>query len=110
VPARGGPTVSHGSNTNPVVGRLLAEAAGRAGVAYQPAPAGKLEGNDANTIQASGGGVAAAAVGIPLRNMHTQAEVCALADIDAAARLVAEFVRGLRADTDLRPFRPDGNR
>lgn len=102
----GGPCISHGPNTNPVVEQQLKDAAGRAGVAYQPSPTGKLEGNDAKAIQAAASGVAAAAVSIPSRNMHTPAEVCCLADLDAAARLLAAFVTGVRPDDDFRPFRP----
>jgi endoglucanase len=100
-----GPCVSHGPNTNPAVERLLAEAAGRAEVGYQPAPTGDLEGNDSKVLQVADSGVAAATVGIPNRNMHTPAEVCSLGDIAAAARLLAEFATGLRADADFRPLR-----
>lgn len=41
--------------------------------------------------------------------MHTPVEVCCLDDIDRAARLVAEFVRSVREDTDFRPFYYHGN-
>jgi endoglucanase len=102
----GGPCVSHGPNTSPEVERLLKEAADRAGVRYQPAPTGELEGNDAKAIQEAVCGVATAAVGIPSRNMHTTAEVCALSDLDAAARLLAAFVQAITPETDFRPFRP----
>lgn len=102
----GGPCISHGPNTSPVIEKLLKEAADRLGVAYQPAPTGDLEGNDAKAVQEADSGVATATVGIPNRNMHTTAEVCSLNDIAAAARLMAAFVTALTPDTDLRPFRP----
>jgi putative aminopeptidase FrvX len=102
----GGPCVSHGPNTSPVVERLLREAADRSGVAYQPAPTGHLEGNDSKAMQEADSGLATATVGIPSRNMHTTAEVCSLADVAAAARLMAAFVTALTPDVDLRPFRP----
>lgn len=100
----GGPSISHGPNTNPVVEQLLLEAAAREGIPVQPSPSGELEGNDAKQIQRSGAGVATAAIGIPLRNMHTQVEVADLADLEHAARLVAAFVASIRPETDFRPL------
>lgn len=102
----GGPCISHGPNTNLVVERLLKAAADRSGIEYQPAPTGELEGNDAKAVQEADSGVATATVGIPSRNMHATAEVCSLADIDAAARLLAAFVTAVTPDTDFRPFPP----
>jgi putative aminopeptidase FrvX len=99
-----GPTISTGPNTNPVVGRMLVDAAARAGVAYQPDPSGSTAPNDARMIQTADSGVAAASVGIPQRNMHTQVEIVSLSDLDAAARLLVEFVRSVDARTDFRPF------
>lgn len=106
VPTRlgGGPCISHGPNTNPVVEQLLLAVADREGIAVQPAPSGELEGNDAKQIQRSDGGVATAAIGIPLRNMHTQVEVVDLHDLEQAARLVAAFVSAIGPETDFRPF------
>ena len=51
-------------------------------------------GTDADAISLARSGVKCALLSIPLRNMHTPAEVCAAADIEAAARLIAEFVGG----------------
>lgn len=39
-------------------------------------------GNDANAIQVSRAGVAAASIGIPNRYMHTQVEVCSLKNLE----------------------------
>jgi putative aminopeptidase FrvX len=99
-----GPTISSGPNTNPMIARLLREAAERAQIPYQLAPSGELEGNDSKAIQVSDSGIATASVGIPNRNMHTPIEVCSLDDLDATVRLVSEFARRLRHDTELRPF------
>ncbi|HYF15161.1 MAG TPA: M20/M25/M40 family metallo-hydrolase [Phycisphaerales bacterium] len=99
-----GPTISHGPNTNPEVERLLIKAARDNDIPYQTLPIADLESNDSKALQVAGSAVAAASIGIPNRNMHTQAEVCDLADIDAAARLLAEFVAGITDDTDFRPL------
>jgi tetrahedral aminopeptidase len=101
---RGGPTISTGPNTNPVVERMLIDAAGRLDVPYQPDPSGKTAANDARVMQIADSGVAAASVGIPQRNMHTQVEIVSLSDIDAAVRLLVEFVRSVDEQTDFRPF------
>jgi tetrahedral aminopeptidase len=99
-----GPCISHGPNTNPVIERMLLDAAQRAKLPYQRAASGDLDGNDAKQIQITGAGVATATIGIPQRNMHTQAEVVNLDDLDNAAHLVAEFVKSIAADTDFRPL------
>jgi endoglucanase len=101
---RGGPTISTGPNTNPVVEKMLVDAARRLHVPYQPDPSGKTAANDARVIQTADSGVAAASVGIPQRNMHTQVEICSLADIDNAVRLLVAFVRSVDDRTDFRPF------
>ena len=45
----------------------------------------------------SGAGVPTGVVSIPLRYMHSPAEMVELADVDATARLIAAFARGLPA-------------
>jgi endoglucanase len=61
-------------------------------------------------MQIADSGLAAASVGIPLRNMHTQVEVAALDDLQQAVEILAEFVCSLKADTELRPFYFEENR
>ena len=105
---RAGPMISMGPNTNPVVGRLLEDAAGRLGIPCQADPSGNTAPNDARVIQVADSGVASAAIGIPLRNMHTQVEIVSLDDLDHTADLLTEFVSSLRPDTDLRPINFEG--
>jgi endoglucanase len=103
----GGPAIPSGPSTNPVVGRMLVEAARRHDIPYQPTPFASLAGNDSKELQVAGGPAAAVGIGIPNRNMHTQVEVCQLDDLEHTARLLVEFLRSLRADTDFRPYRLD---
>jgi tetrahedral aminopeptidase len=105
---RGGPMISMGPNTNPVVGRLLEDAAGRLKIPCQADPSGNTAPNDARVIQTADSGVATATVGIPQRNMHTQVEIVSLDDIDHTVELLVDFVSSLRPDTDLRPINFDG--
>jgi endoglucanase len=99
-----GPTISTGPNTNPVVGRMLVDAAARCGVQYQPDPSGNTAANDSRVMQIADSGVAVASVGIPQRNMHTQVEIVSLQDIDHSVKLIVEFVKAVKDDTDFRPF------
>jgi endoglucanase len=99
-----GPTISTGPGTNPVVGRMLTEAAGRVDAPYQPDPSGTTAPNDSRVIQVADSGVAAASVGIPQRNMHTQVEIVALSDLDNAVTVLVEFIRSITEQTDFRPF------
>ena len=82
---------------------MLVAAAKKSKIKYQPAPAPSLLGNDANSIQVSRAGVAAASLGIPNRYMHTQAEICSLSDLEASARLLAAFVKSVGKSTDFKP-------
>ena len=100
----GGPTIRRGPGASPVVSRLMEEAAGRAGVPYQLKPSGTPAPNDSKYVQTAPQAVAVCDLGIPNRNMHTQAETCDLADIDATVRLLAEFLKGLDEKTSLAPF------
>ncbi len=99
-----GPAISRGPNTNPVVEKMLLAAAKKGKIPHQLSPSSALLGNDANAIQVSRGGVAAAAIGIPNRYMHTQVEVCSLADLENSAKLLAEFIKSITAKTDFRPM------
>ena len=87
-----GPAISTGANINPTLEGLLAKAAKAKRIAHQieAAPGGTP--TDANVIQLTRGGVAAALVSIPNRYMHTQVEIVSLSDLESAAKLIAEAV------------------
>ncbi|TLM80967.1 MAG: M42 family metallopeptidase, partial [Actinobacteria bacterium] len=98
-----GPIIARGANINPVLFELLVEAAEKAKVPYQIGAEPRGTGTDANAIQLSRGGKAAALVSIPLRYMHTPTEVLSLSDLDAAVKLLARFVLDLAPGTDFTP-------
>lgn len=87
-----GPTIARGPNVNPILEDLLVNTAKKKRIPYQPAPNPRATGTDANSIQISRSGVAAALVSIPNRYMHTSVEVVDLRDLDLAAKLIAETV------------------
>ncbi|HEY1378529.1 MAG TPA: M42 family metallopeptidase [Gemmataceae bacterium] len=98
-----GPVLYRGPNINPRVFDRLEEAAKANEIPVQVRGAPRATGTDANAIQISRDGVAAAVVGIPNRYMHSPVEVVALADLERAARLLAEFCAAVTADGDWTP-------
>ena len=86
-----GPVLYRGPNINPRVFERLEAAAKAHEIPVQVRGAPRATGTDANAIQISRDGVAAAVIGIPNRYMHSPVEVVALADLERAARLLAEF-------------------
>ncbi len=99
----GGPIIARGANVNPVLFDLLLAAAEKAKVPFQIGAEPRGTGTDANAIQLSRGGKAAALVSIPLRYMHTPTEVLSLKDLDATVKLLTRFVLDLKTGTDFTP-------
>ena len=98
-----GPAIHKGPNINPILEKMLVATAKKGKIPFQHAPAAGLLGNDANAIQVTKGGVAAASLGIPNRYMHTQVEVCNLVDLENTAKLIANFTASITAKTDFTP-------
>ncbi len=98
-----GPVIARGPNINPVLFELLVAAAEAAKVPYQIGAEPRGTGTDANAIQLSRGGKAAALVSIPLRYMHTPTEVLSLKDLEAAVKLMTRFVLDLKPGTSFIP-------
>lgn len=98
-----GPVLSRGSAAHPIVFERLATAAASAGIAYTIQASGRQTMTDADAIYLSRDGVATAVVSVPNRYMHSPNEIVSLTDLDACARLIAEFVRGLDANVDFTP-------
>jgi len=99
----GGPAISRGANINPKVFELLCKAAEAEKIPYQVEGAPRGTGTDANAIQLSRGGKAAALVCVPLRYMHTPTEVLSMADLENTVKLLTAFVRRLEPGTDFTP-------
>ena len=99
----GGPVLTRGSSINPIVFAGLQEAGERLGLDCPVQGAPKTSGTDADAMYRTGPGVAAGLVSIPNRYMHSPNEVVSLQDLDNAARLIADFVRTVTAESDFRP-------
>jgi endoglucanase len=98
-----GPVVFRGPNINPRVFEHLEAAAKAQDIPVQVRGAPRATGTDANAIQLTRDGVAAGLIGIPNRYMHSPVEVVALADLDRAARLLAEFCASTPGQADWTP-------
>ncbi len=61
-------------------------------IPYQVEVMGGKTGTNCDGLQVSRGGVKTALLSIPLRNMHTAAEVACLEDIESTARLMAAYI------------------
>lgn len=84
-----GPVVARGSANHPTAVEAAREAAAEAGIDIQLQAAGSRTGTDADAFYTSRGGIPSLNLGVPNRYMHTPVEVLDLADLDAAADLLA---------------------
>jgi len=98
-----GPVIYRGPNMNPKVVQRLVQVAGDHKIACQLGASGRATPTDANVIQITRAGVAAALVSIPNRYMHSPVEMISLSDIDRAAELLARFLESLPAEAKFTP-------
>ncbi len=99
----GGPVINRVANINPVVFDRLVSVAKKKKIPHQIMAEPGGTGTDANAIQLSRAGVAAALVSLPQRYMHTPVEVVSLKDLDNTAKLLAEFVLSLEETASFIP-------
>ena len=97
-PLGSGPVVERGTNLNPKVFDLLYDAGEAEGIPFTVAASARSTGTDVDAMHISRGGVPCGLIGLPLRYMHSPVEMVDLADVDAAARLIAAAARRLAAD------------
>jgi len=71
----GGPVLSRGANINPILYAHLLQTAKKQKIPVQIVADGRATPTDADPMQISRAGVAAALVSIPLRYMHTPGEI-----------------------------------
>jgi endoglucanase len=98
-----GPVLYRGPNVNPAVHAKLVQLAEQNEIPFQVGGLSRAASNDANVMQITRGGLATGIVAIPNRYMHSPVEVVSLADLENAARLIAEFCLSITMDTDLTP-------
>ncbi len=99
----GGPILHRGPNFNPVLYDRLVRAAKDTRIKTQQQPIQRGSGTDANVIQQTRAGVAAALVSVPCRYMHSSAEMISTKDADNSAKLIAKFLTGLKGSEKFIP-------
>ncbi len=90
-----GPTIGIGPNVHPGIFKALRDAADRIEIKTHIEPHSRMSGTDLVGLQMARQGVPTGLVSIPIRYMHTAAEIVSIVDIKRAARLLAEFIVGL---------------
>jgi endoglucanase len=98
-PLDSGPVIARGTTLHPFVFERLYQAAEEEAIPFTLESLGKGTGTDADAIHFSRAGVATGLVSIPCRYMHSPVEMVSVADVDAAARLIAAFARRLEPGT-----------
>jgi len=96
----GGPVLSRGSSTHPLVVDRLVAAAEAEGIPFTFQAAPRASRTDADGIFLVRAGVPTGLVSIPNRYMHSPNELVSTDDLLRAARLLAAFVRSLEAGAD----------
>jgi len=98
-----GPILHRGANINPVLGEMLVKTAKKKKIPYQMQAEPRATGTDANAIQVSRSGVAAALVSIPNRYMHTPVECVSLKDLDNTVRVITGTILSMKKNVNFIP-------
>ena len=83
--------------------RGLCRAAKETRIKVQQQPIQRGSGTDANAIQMTRSGAAAALVSVPCRYMHSSVETISARDAEDSAKLIAKFLVRLKGDENLIP-------
>jgi putative aminopeptidase FrvX len=94
----GGPVITRGSAAHSVLVDRLVKVAEDREIAYSLIAAPKYTSTDADAIYLTRSGVATAVISVPNRYMHSPNEIVSLADLESAARLIAEFCLSVSAE------------
>lgn len=100
----GGPVLCKSGVTNKAMNRLFETIAREKGIPIQYEIAGGRTHTDGDEVLKTGAGVPVALVSIPLRYMHSSAEVGSWKDLEWCVELIAEFLCRMNADFDYRPI------
>lgn len=98
-----GPVLHRGPNINPIMEKELFKIATLKKIPYQVTAEPRGTGTDANAMQLSRGGAAAALISIPNRYMHTPVEVISKKDMDNTVKLIVEYIAAHPTKRDYRP-------
>lgn len=91
----GGPTVTHGTASHPLVVDRLIDVAKKKKIPLQHEASSRFTGTDTDSIYHSRDGVPSALVSIPLRCMHSVVEMASYGDVETTTALMTGFVESL---------------
>lgn len=100
----GGPVLVNNPTCHKKLQKRLRKAAEKCGITVQTEAANGYTGTDGDIMHKSGQGVPMTLVSIPLRYMHTPAELASLKDIEECIELLAEFLCELEENVELAWF------
>lgn len=98
-----GPIIPRGANINPALFALIEKAAAEENIPIQVKSEPRATGTDANRIQLSKAGVATALIKVPLRHMHSPAEIVSLDDVENVIRLIVALLKRIQPDMSFIP-------
>lgn len=87
-----GPMIGYSGTLNFEMSKTLTAVAQKNNIPFQKEIMGSSTGTTADYISVSGEGIKTALLSIPLRNMHTQAEIVDVEDIKNTAKLIAQYI------------------
>ncbi len=99
-----GPVLCNGSIVNKKANELLRACAEKKNIPVQTETYMGRTGTDADKMHFSAGGTVTALLSLPLRYMHSPAEVCHLDDLENAIELLSEFLCSIDDSTTFDPF------
>ena len=97
-PLDSGPVLARGTTLHPAVFEQLHEAGKAEQIEFTIESLGRGTGTDADAIHYSRAGVPTGLVSVPCRYMHSPVEMVSVADVEAAASLIAAFAARLKPD------------
>jgi putative aminopeptidase FrvX len=93
-----GPSISHGTANHPLVVERLMQVAAEKGIPVQHEASSRSTGTDTDDVFVSKRGVPSALVSVPLRYMHSPAEMVDLRDVENVIDLIEGFARSLKEE------------
>jgi putative aminopeptidase FrvX len=97
-----GAVIYRGSSLHPALFELLRDTAEAEGIPYAIEVTSRSTSTDADAFVLARAGIPTAVVAVPMRYLHSPAEMIDLSDLDAAVRLIVAFAGRLSSDLDLR--------
>jgi len=91
----GGPSVTHGAASHPLLIRHIEDVAEAKKITIQHEAAGTRTGTDTDSIYHVRDGIPSALISLPLRYMHSPVEMASMSDIESLIDLMAESVLAL---------------